>query len=46
MLQEARLFGAQTFQYIEPYTVVGVAFILIAYPASLLVRFLERRLVH
>lgn len=46
MLQQARLFGAQTFQYIEPYTVVGVAFILIAYPASLLMRFLERRLVH
>jgi polar amino acid transport system permease protein len=46
MLQQARLFGAETFQYIEPYTVVGVAFILIAYPASLLMRALERRLVH
>ncbi|MGP3950211.1 ectoine/hydroxyectoine ABC transporter permease subunit EhuD [Streptomyces sp. 7N604] len=46
MLQQARLFGAETFQYIEPYTVVGVAFILIAYPASLLMRYLERRLVH
>ncbi|MEV6317975.1 ectoine/hydroxyectoine ABC transporter permease subunit EhuD [Streptomyces sp. NPDC051776] len=46
MLQQARLFGAETFQYIEPYTVVGVAFILISYPASLLMRFLERRLVH
>ncbi|MEU6080652.1 ectoine/hydroxyectoine ABC transporter permease subunit EhuD [Streptomyces sp. NPDC047108] len=46
MLQQARLFGAETFQYIEPYTVVGVAFILISYPASLLMRYLERRLVH
>jgi polar amino acid transport system permease protein len=46
MLNEARLFGAETFQYIEPFTVVGVAFILIAYPASLLMRYLERRLVH
>ncbi|UYQ62283.1 ectoine/hydroxyectoine ABC transporter permease subunit EhuD [Streptomyces peucetius] len=45
MLNEARQFGAQTFQYTEPLTVVGVAFILIAYPASLLVRALERRLV-
>ncbi|OEJ96124.1 ectoine/hydroxyectoine ABC transporter permease subunit EhuD [Streptomyces thermolilacinus] len=46
MLQRARLESADTFQYTEPLTVVGVAFILIAYPASLLVRTLERRLVH
>lgn len=46
MLQEARLQGAATFQYIEPFTVVGVAFVLIAYPASLLMRALERRLGH
>ncbi|MGW0562629.1 ectoine/hydroxyectoine ABC transporter permease subunit EhuD [Streptomyces sp. NPDC003016] len=45
MLQQWRLAGAQTFQYAEPLTVVGVAFILIAYPASLLLRALERRLV-
>ncbi|MGX1882688.1 ectoine/hydroxyectoine ABC transporter permease subunit EhuD [Streptomyces sp. NPDC055287] len=45
MLQEARLASAETFQYAEPLTVVGVAFILIAYPASLLMRALERRLV-
>ncbi|CAM5338593.1 ectoine/hydroxyectoine ABC transporter permease subunit EhuD [Streptomyces spiroverticillatus] len=45
MLQQARLESASTFQYTEPLTVVGVAFILIAYPASLLLRALERRLV-
>lgn len=45
MLQQARLQGAATFQYTEPLTVVGIAFILIAYPASLLLRALERRLV-
>ncbi|MFF3289725.1 ectoine/hydroxyectoine ABC transporter permease subunit EhuD [Streptomyces sp. NPDC003023] len=45
MLNQARQFGGETFQYTEPLTVVGVAFILIAYPASLLVRALERRLV-
>ncbi|MGW7053878.1 ectoine/hydroxyectoine ABC transporter permease subunit EhuD [Streptomyces sp. NPDC054887] len=45
MLQQARLASAQTFQYAEPLTVVGVAFVLIAYPASLLMRALERRLV-
>ena len=45
LLQQSRLEGASTFQYTEPLTVIGVAFILIAYPASLLVRSLERRLV-
>ncbi|WP_406202267.1 MULTISPECIES: ectoine/hydroxyectoine ABC transporter permease subunit EhuD [unclassified Streptomyces] len=45
MLGQARLFAQDTFQFTEPLTVIGVAFILIAYPASLLVRALERRLV-
>ncbi|MER5177026.1 ectoine/hydroxyectoine ABC transporter permease subunit EhuD [Streptomyces sp. NPDC002896] len=45
LLQQARLDGAATFQYTEPLTVVGIAFIVIAYPASLLLRSLERRLV-
>ncbi|MEV0225328.1 ectoine/hydroxyectoine ABC transporter permease subunit EhuD [Streptomyces sp. NPDC050704] len=45
MLGEARLFAQQNFQFTEPLTVIGVAFILIAYPASLLMRALERRLV-
>ncbi|MER5210388.1 ectoine/hydroxyectoine ABC transporter permease subunit EhuD [Streptomyces sp. NPDC002838] len=44
MLGEARQFGSQTFQMNEPIVVVGIAFILIAYPASLLLRALERRL--
>lgn len=45
MLGQARLFAQENFQFTEPLTVIGVAFILIAYPASLLVRALERRLV-
>lgn len=45
LLQRARLDAAQSFQYTEALTVVGVAFILIAYPSSLLLRSLERRLV-
>lgn len=45
MLGEARLFSQQHFQFTEPLTVIGVAFILISYPASLLLRALERRLV-
>ncbi|MDQ1038438.1 polar amino acid transport system permease protein [Streptomyces sp. V3I8] len=45
MLGEARLFSQQNFQFTEPLTVIGVAFVLISYPASLLMRALERRLV-
>jgi polar amino acid transport system permease protein len=45
MLGEARLFSQQHFQFTEPLTVIGVAFILISCPASLLLRALERRLV-
>ncbi len=43
MLGEARTFSNETFTF-EAISVVGVAFIAIAYPASLLVRALERRL--
>ncbi|MFC7305347.1 ectoine/hydroxyectoine ABC transporter permease subunit EhuD [Streptomyces monticola] len=45
MLGEAKQFGSITFQMVEPLFVVGIAFIVIAYPASLLLRALERRLV-
>ncbi|MBB1243476.1 ectoine/hydroxyectoine ABC transporter permease subunit EhuD [Streptomyces durbertensis] len=44
MLGEARAFSNETFTF-EAYTIVGVAFIVIAYPASLLIRAMERRLV-
>ena len=45
MLGQARLFSQQHFQFTEPVTVIGVAFILVSYLASLLLRTLERRLV-
>ena len=45
MLGEARLYAQETFRFTEPLTVIGVAFILISYLASLLLRTLERRLV-
>ena len=45
MRGEARQFGSQTFQMNESIVAVGIAFIVIAYPASLLLRALERRLV-
>jgi polar amino acid transport system permease protein len=44
MLGEAQAFSNETFTT-EALTVVGVAFVVIAYPASLLIRALERRLV-
>ncbi|MFG2735432.1 MULTISPECIES: ectoine/hydroxyectoine ABC transporter permease subunit EhuD [Streptomyces] len=43
MLGEARSFSNATFTS-EAYTIVGIAFLVIAYPASLLIRALERRL--
>ncbi|MEG3628828.1 ectoine/hydroxyectoine ABC transporter permease subunit EhuD [Streptomyces poriticola] len=46
MLGEARLFSQQNFQFTEPLTVIGVAFIAISYLASLALRALERRLAH
>ncbi|MFG3245119.1 ectoine/hydroxyectoine ABC transporter permease subunit EhuD [Streptomyces sp. NPDC048187] len=46
MLAEARLFSQQNFQFTEPLTVIGVAFIVISYLASLALRALERRLAH
>jgi len=44
MLGEAQGFSQTTFTY-EAISIVGIAFIVIAYPASLLLRVLERRLV-
>ena len=45
MLGQARLYSQEHFQFTEPLTVIGVAFILISYLASLLLRAMERRLV-
>jgi polar amino acid transport system permease protein len=39
----ANQLGAQTFRLVEPLTLAGVLFLAISYPASLLVRRLERR---
>ncbi|MFR9723947.1 ectoine/hydroxyectoine ABC transporter permease subunit EhuD [Streptomyces sp. MS19] len=43
MFGEAKSFSNETFTS-EAYVIVGVAFVVIAYPASLLIRLLERRL--
>ncbi|MBK1785848.1 ectoine/hydroxyectoine ABC transporter permease subunit EhuD [Prauserella cavernicola] len=43
VLNRAKEAGAETFRVIEPYTLAGVFFLLVSYPASILVRKLERR---
>lgn len=43
VLNRAKEQGAETFRVIEPYTLAGVLFLLVSFPASVLVRRLERR---
>jgi polar amino acid transport system permease protein len=43
MVTVANQITAQTFRPVEPFTMAGLLFLLISYPASLLVRRLERR---
>ena len=43
MLERAQIVGAENFRYLEPMTEVGLLFILVSYPASLLIRRLEVR---
>ncbi|CAM3601356.1 ectoine/hydroxyectoine ABC transporter permease subunit EhuD [Isoptericola cucumis] len=44
MYTEAQSYGANTFSYIEPLTMVGLLFLIVSYPTSLLVRRMEIRL--
>lgn len=46
MLGEAKQFSQSNFTFVEPLTIIGIAFIVISYPASVLLRALERRLVY
>ncbi|HVW40804.1 MAG TPA: ectoine/hydroxyectoine ABC transporter permease subunit EhuD [Amycolatopsis sp.] len=46
VLNRAKEQGAETFRVIEPYTLAGLLFLLVSYPASILVRRLERRVGH
>ncbi|MBN9097393.1 MULTISPECIES: ectoine/hydroxyectoine ABC transporter permease subunit EhuD [unclassified Pseudonocardia] len=42
---QAREAGNTTFRYVEVYTIAGLLFLVLSYPAALLVRRLERRVV-
>jgi len=44
ILQTATIIGAQSFRYLEPFTIVGLLFLLLSFPASLLVRRFELKL--
>jgi polar amino acid transport system permease protein len=44
ILQTAKNIGSQTFQYTEPFTIVGILFILLALPASWLVKKAQTRI--
>lgn len=43
MLQRAVMLGNHSFRYLEPITIVGIYFLIMSYPAALLVRRVERR---
>lgn len=44
LLQTAKIIGARSFRYVEPYTLVGLIFLVLSYPSALLIRRLEARL--
>jgi polar amino acid transport system permease protein len=46
LLGEARSDCSRQFRCLEPYTMVGVIFLAISIPSSLLVRFVERRIAY
>ncbi|NMB40449.1 MAG: ectoine/hydroxyectoine ABC transporter permease subunit EhuD [Firmicutes bacterium] len=44
MLQTAKIIGSDCYRYLEPFTLVGIFFLLLSYPASVLVKRLEFQL--
>ena len=44
MLQTAKIIGSETWRYLEPITIVGLLFLLLSYPSSLLVQLVEKKL--
>ncbi|HVV19701.1 MAG TPA: ectoine/hydroxyectoine ABC transporter permease subunit EhuD [Pseudonocardiaceae bacterium] len=43
LVGQAQAAGSEAYRYVEPYTMAGVFFLVLSYPASVLVRRLERR---
>ncbi|NGP45469.1 ectoine/hydroxyectoine ABC transporter permease subunit EhuD [Bacillaceae bacterium SIJ1] len=44
MLREAYLVGSATYSYVEVFTIAGLLFLVLSYPSSLLIRYLEKRM--
>ena len=44
MMQAAKLIGSSSFRYLEAFTLVGIIFLLLSYPASLAVRYAEQKI--
>ncbi|HLR74129.1 MAG TPA: ectoine/hydroxyectoine ABC transporter permease subunit EhuD [Virgibacillus sp.] len=44
ILQLARDYGAKTWNYVEPLTIVGLLFLLLSYPSALLIKKLEEKM--
>jgi len=45
LLETAKTFGDITFQYLEPFTIVGLLFLVLSYSSALIIRRLEGRFV-
>lgn len=43
LVGKAQAAGSEAYRFVEPYTIAGVFFLVLSYPASVLVRRLERR---
>lgn len=43
LVGQAQAAGSSVYDYVEPYTIAGLFFLILSYPASVLVRRLERR---
>jgi len=44
MMQVAKISGSETFQYLEPLTIVGLLFLIVSLISAVLIRQLEKRL--
>jgi polar amino acid transport system permease protein len=44
LLFTAQIIGSETFLYMQVYAVIGVLYLIVSYPTSLFLRWLERRL--
>lgn len=46
LLSHATAIGSSSYRYVEPFTLVGILFLLVSYPVARLIRRLELRLAH